>query len=101
MEIETPNVIEATTAPADTIHRSTSTSELNLQSGSQRRLVTRSIANTSRLDVSCAIGVGAKLVAMHNVSRNVGQGAPSRQSFCRALAENIPSAIPSTSVPFL
>ena len=45
--------------------------------------------------------MGATLVGMHNVFGNVGQGAPSRQSFCRALVENIPSAIPSTSVPLI
>ena len=101
IEIEMPNVVEVTTALVDTIHGSASTSGLNLQSGPQRHRVTGSIANTSRLDVSRAIGVGATLVGMRNVFRNVGQGAPSRQSFRRALVENIPSAIPSTSVPFL
>ena len=78
MEIETPNVVEATTTPADIIHKSASTSGLNLQSGSQHHFVTRSIANTSRLDVSHAIGVGATLVAMHNVFENVDQRAPCR-----------------------
>ena len=101
MEIETPNVVEATTTPIDTIHGSASTSGLNLQSGPQRCPITRSIANTSRLDVSRTVGVGATLVGMQNVSRNVGQGTPSRQSFHRALVENIPSAIPSTSVPLV
>ena len=67
MEIETPNVVEATTALADTIHRSASTFRLNLQLVSQRHPITRSIANNSRLDVSPAIGVGATLIAMHNV----------------------------------
>ena len=42
--------------------------------------------------------MGATLVGVRNVSGNVGQGAPSRQSFRQALVENIPSAIPSTSV---
>ena len=45
--------------------------------------------------------MGATFIGMRNVSGNVGQGAPSRQSFRRALVENIPSAIPSTSVPLL
>ena len=40
MEIETPNVVEATTAPVDTIHGSASTSGLNLHSGPQCRHVT-------------------------------------------------------------
>ena len=47
------------------------------------------------------IGVGATLVDMRNVSGNVGQGAPSRQSFHQALVENIPSAIPSFLVPLV
>ena len=101
MEIKTSNAVQATTAPVDTIHGRASTSGLNLQSGPQCRPVTRSIANTSRLDVSHTIGVGATLVGMCNVSGNVGQGAPSHQSFRQALVENIPNAIPSTSVPFV
>ena len=103
MGFKTPNAVEATIALVDTIHGSASTSGLNLQSGPQCRPVTQSIANTSRLDVSRTIGVGATLVGMRNVSGNVGQGAPSHQSFCRALVENIPSVIPSkvTSVPLV
>ena len=101
MEIETSNVVEATTAPIDTIHKSASTSGLNLQLGFQRRPITQSIANTFRLDGSRVIGVDATLVGMRNVFGNVGQGAPSCQSFRRALVENIPSAIPSTLVPLL
>ena len=64
----------------------------------QYRPLTQSIANTSRLGVSCATAVGATLVAIDNVSRNVTIEAPRRQSVRRHVVENIPSAIPPASV---
>jgi hypothetical protein len=42
--------------------------------------------------------VGATLVALHNVSRNVAIEAPRRQSGRRHVVQNIPSANPSASV---
>jgi hypothetical protein len=42
--------------------------------------------------------VGATLVALHNVSRNVAIEAPRRQSDRRYVVQNIPSANPSASV---
>jgi hypothetical protein len=50
------------------------------------------------LDVSRATAVGATLVALHNVSRNVAIEAPRRQSGRRHVVQNIPSANLSASV---
>ena len=64
----------------------------------QHRPLTQSIANNSRLGVSRAIAMGATLVAIHNVSRNVAIEAPSRPSIRRHVVENIPIAIPPASI---
>jgi hypothetical protein len=50
------------------------------------------------LGVSRATAVGATLVAIHNVSRNVTIEAPRRQFVRRHVVENIPIAIPPASV---
>jgi len=50
------------------------------------------------LGVSRATTVGATLVAIHNVSKNVAIEAPHRQSVRRHVVQNIPIAIPPASV---
>ena len=98
IEDQTPNVPEMPTTRFRALQRTASTSTVQVHAQGQRRPLTRSIANTSRLGVSRATAVGATLVAIHNVSRNVTTEAPRRQSVRRHVVENIPIAIPSASV---
>lgn len=94
IEDQTPNVPEMPTTRFRALQRTASTSTAQRQ----HRPLTRSIANTSRLGVSRATAVGATLVAIDNVSRNVTIEAPRRQSVRRHVVENIPIAIPPASV---
>jgi len=100
IEDQTPNVPEMPTTRFRALQRIASTSTVQVHAQGQHRPLTRSIANTSRLGVSRATAVGATLVAIHNVSRNVTIEAPRRQSVRRHVVESIPSAIPPASVSF-
>ena len=73
------NVAQAATIQFGTIQGIASTSRLQVHPEPQHRPLTRSIANTSRLDVSRATVVSATLVAIHNISRNVGSQVPGCQ----------------------
>ena len=92
------NVAERPTTLFCVFQRSASTSTVQVHSQCQHRLLTQSIANTSRLGVSRADAVGATLVALLNVSRIVAIEALRRQSLRRHVVQNIPSANPSASV---
>ena len=100
IEDQTPNVPEMPTTRFRALQRIASTSTVQVHAQRQHRPLTRSIANTSRLGVSRATAVGATLVAIHNVSRNVAIEVSRRQSVCRHVVENIPIAIPPASVSF-
>jgi hypothetical protein len=94
IEDQTSNVPEIPTTRFRALQKIASTSTVQMHAQDQHCPLTRSIANTSRLGVSRATAVGATLVAIHNVSRNVTIEASRRQSIRRHVVENIPSAIP-------
>ena len=98
IEVQTSNVAEMPITRCHALQEIASTSTVQVHAQRQHRPLTRSIANTSRLGVSLATNVGATLVAIHNVSRNVAIEAPRRQSVRRHVVQNIPSAIPPASV---
>jgi hypothetical protein len=97
-EGQTPNVAEMPITRFHALQGIASTSTVQMHPQRQYRPITRSIAKTSRLDVSCATIVGATLVAIHNVSRNVAIEAPRRESVCRHVVQNVPIAIPPASI---
>jgi hypothetical protein len=97
---QTPNVPEMPTTRFRALQRIASTSTVQVHAQGQHRPLIRSIANTSRLGVPRATAVGATLVAIDNVSRNVTIEAPRCQSVHRHVVENIPNAIPPASVSF-
>ena len=101
IEVQTPNVAEMPTTRFRALQEIASTSTMQVHAQRQHRPLTRSIANTSRLGVSRATAVGATLVAIHNVSRNVVIEASRRPSVRRYVIENKPIAIPPASVLLL
>jgi hypothetical protein len=78
IEVQTSNVAEMPTTRFRALQTRAPTAMVQVHAQRQHRPLTRSIANTSRLDVSLATAVGATLVALHNVSRNVAIEAPRR-----------------------
>ena len=94
IEDQTSNVPEIPTTRFRALQIIASTSTVQMHAQGQHCPLTRIIANTSRLRVSRATTVGATLVAIQNISRNVTIEASRRQSVRRHVVENIPSAIP-------